>query len=163
LALAHSRNFAILTWRGGINHSCFAFCPPASTYSWCMSSARYRLIWLVSSIPFMLHSFCLYLGCGFSRRASGRCRLSVAATDAGSRRFNASPRLGSAAVQITRPALDFFQRNLSPSGCRTTQTLTPHQRPCGGISSRIRGGHIPSKFILLTLTVGPPEMRMLDR
>src|SRR5512139_165457 len=106
-----------------------------------MSNAIYRSICLVSSIPFMLHSLCLWLGTwifGFEWQLPIRVLC---------------PRLGSAGVQITRRALDFFQRNLSHTGCRTTQTLTPHQRPCGGIPSRIRCCHIPSKFILITPAV----------
>src|SRR6476646_3020269 len=62
LALAHSRNFVMLIRRGGNTHSCFAFCPPASTYSLWISRAMYRSNRLVLSIPFMLHSFCLRLG-----------------------------------------------------------------------------------------------------
>src|SRR3990172_7887125 len=62
LAVAHSRNFVMLIRRGGSTHSCPAVCPPASTYSLWMSRAIYRSILLVSSVPFMLHSFCLRLG-----------------------------------------------------------------------------------------------------
>ena len=97
------------------------------------------LIPLVSFSNFMLHSFCLL----FPERISGLMwdvdfRVRVAGTDAGSRRFCVSPRLGSAGVQLTQRAFDFLHRNLSHTRCRTTQTLTPRQRSHGGITSRIR-------------------------
>src|SRR5574341_934387 len=145
LAMAHARNFAMLIRRGDRTHSCCAFMPPASTYSLWMSSAMYRSICLVPSVPFMLHSLCLCLGRGFLGLS-------------GSYRFGFGifglPRLVSAGVQLTQRALDFFHRNRSHSGCRTTQTLTPLQPPCGRIASRIRRCHAPGKFILITRTVG---------
>src|SRR3972149_533676 len=84
-AFAHSRNFSIPIRRGAITHSCWAFCPPASAYSLCMSKAMYLLIPLVSFSNFMLHSFRLL----FPERISGLMWdvdfwVGVAGTDAGS-------------------------------------------------------------------------------
>jgi len=130
LAVAHSPNFAMLIRRGGSIQTCSAFIPPASTYSLWMSRAMYLSISLVSSVPFMLHSFCLRLGTwifpGTARQ--GRCGLELQLP------IRAWPRLPSqisirrcpnlvlSLSKGTRRALDFFQRNLSHSGCRTTQT-----------------------------------------
>lgn len=97
------------------------------------------------------YSLCLCLGHGFLE-LSGSYRFGLG--------LSCHPRLASAGVQITRRALDSFQRNLSHSDYRTTQTLTPHQRPCGGISSSIRRCHVPSKFILITQTVRQPLCKL---
>ena len=53
-------------------------------------------------------------------------------------------------------AYDFLQGNLSHTGCRTTQSFTPHQRPRGRIIPRIRLCHVPIKDILITQAVGQP-------
>jgi len=79
-------------------------------------------------------------------------RVWVTSTDSGSgwRR----PRLVSAGVQITQRV------HKSHTGCRTTQTLTPCQRPRGWISSRIYWHHVPIKNILITQTVGPQKKKV---